>query len=134
MDRQVMARADGDALHRRVAERAALEPGIGSAADWRTVRDLALIVTATTAGPLALFALKVGAVPAAVWGLSAAATAALVAVFPALGGAPTMKPTRWGKVALRLIPARHGRSSVRSGRRLAVRRSNANTPETGAGS
>ena len=129
---------DGAALHRRVAERASQER---CRSDWRTARDLALIVTATTAGPLAVAALNLGAATAAIWALSVLSGSATAIVLasqverggwwvPAFNGA-----SRGRKVAWRLIPARH----AGNGLRLSVKHShshshsNTNTPRAGAG-
>ena len=134
MDRPGMSWEDGAALHRRVAERASQEP---CRADWRTARDLALIVTATTAGPLAVATLNLGAATAVIWALSVlsgSATAIVLASHVERGGCwvPAFNgASRRRKVALRLIPARH----AGNGHRLSVKHSHSstNTPRAGGG-
>jgi hypothetical protein len=122
MDRDGKGWLDGDALHRIVAERVGRQTRRG---DWREPRDLALVLALSALGPAALVALNAGASPTAAWGLTALTAAAAVgtvrvlrleygldlaagpiAAAVALSGSRAPS-TRWQRVALRLIPARH---------------------------
>ena len=130
MDRHESNRPDGEALHRLVADRVAQR---ARPADWRMARDLALVLTGTTAGPLAPGAPRVGASPAAAWVLAVVTAAGVVGMAAVLRAAPAATPadvrlalafaagavpevsSRWRTAALRLVPARHrlGRTTGR---------------------
>jgi hypothetical protein len=117
---------DGAVLHERVAARAAARArrawGRGS---WREVRDLALLLKVTTAGPLAMVVLRVrgGSPPAVVLtAMSVVAAVGLAHVFRRdyamelnltpvfLAGFPE---DRWRRAATRWIPGRHRAAAPR---------------------
>lgn len=118
MDRHGVGGADGEALHRMVAERVGRQP---HRVDWRSARDLGLILALATAGPLAVFAVGVGAGPLAIWSLIGVTALAGLGAYDVLGresgvvrtGAdvlPAPVPvaaSRWTRVAFRVVPPRH---------------------------
>ena len=118
MDRHGVGGVNGGALHRMVAERVGRQP---HRVDWRLARDLGLILTLATAGPLAVFAVCVGSDPLAVWSLIGVTAAAGLGAYDVLGresvvsrlgveAVPMPVPlaaSRRTRVELRVVPPRH---------------------------
>lgn len=117
-------------MHELVAERIARQ---SRRRDWREARDLGLLVTVTTVGPLAVFAAGVGASHTLVGGLVAVtglAAFGLIHVFRREYGIDLtagsafagVSSRRWASATLRLIPIRHRPSPARGPRALTKRR------------
>lgn len=106
--------SDADEAHCRVIGRICTLPRQSAT---REFRDLTLLATMTTAGPLAVFGLGVGATPKIVAGLAALAIAALGTSVrlsqrehPRIAGPSSTSPaseSRWRRAAFDLIKGRH---------------------------
>ena len=117
---------DADEAHRQVMHRVGSLPRPGAG---RNFRDLALLATVTTAGPLAAFGLGVGSAPAVTAALAAIAAGAVgLTLQIARREHGLAKPrgsrsgSRWMSVGFRMIPARHAglvrsRTAVTASRR-----------------